>query len=173
MSCFRLGFGDVGEMPAIPRHQVQVPLFAPCLCSLSPGHCSLQVGEVLHDLRCSATSASRPCRTDKTFFELRQSPGVPLSAASWFLMRLPFDEVLCEAGGRHGALSPMLLFRRLFSTHACLAFFQGRVKVARLQRRLLHSLCQSAESHLGSSLQTNIPKPSLRDEFHPARVQLV
>ncbi|CAE7668163.1 hemA, partial [Symbiodinium necroappetens] len=30
----------------------------------------------------------------------RLQAGVPLSAASWFLMRLPFDEVLCEAGGR-------------------------------------------------------------------------
>ena len=144
----------------------------PILQSCPYSH-SLQVGEVLHDLACSTKVASRPSITQESFFHGQQPPGVPLSAASWFLMRLPFEEVLCEAGDRDGAAAAIKLCPRSFSTHAFMACLQGRVKVCRLQRRLIHLLSQSGESHLDSSLQTMIPKPSARDEFHPARVQLV
>ena len=49
---------------------------------------------------------------------------------------------------------------------------EGRVPVQRLQRRLLHTLCQRAEQHLQTKLVDSIPVPSRHDEFHPAKTHL-
>ena len=44
--------------------------------------------------------------------------------------------------------------------------------VARLQRRLLHLLCQAIEENLDGVLLSKIPLPTPDDEFHPATMCL-
>ena len=47
---------------------------------------------------------------------------------------------------------------------------KDQVSVARLQRRLLHTLAQLAEQHLGEKLtEEELPPPNVSDAFHPAK----
>ena len=67
--------------------------------------------------------------------------GVSLASTAWFVLRMPRDEKRCE----------------------------GQIPAAaRIQRRLVHLLSQSAEEKLLSKLSSSVSAMSARDLFYPA-----
>ena len=45
---------------------------------------------------------------------------------------------------------------------------EDRVRMARVQRRALHTVAQLAEENMPSCLEDSMPMPQKSDEFHPA-----
>ena len=50
--------------------------------------------------------------------------------------------------------------------------FQANVRFGRLQKRLLHNICQLGEGHLVHSLSDSLPTPERGEAFHPASKKL-
>ena len=88
--------------------------------------------------------------------------GVHVAAATVFLMRIPADEKCCEA-------SRMLSYLLMMEPPSC----QGHFDVARVQRRLLHILCQEAEETVATRLTSDLPPPDRGDDYHPSKKCLV
>ncbi|CAE7682000.1 unnamed protein product [Symbiodinium necroappetens] len=70
--------------------------------------------------------------------------GVKGAVAVWFILRTPFEDRVCE----------------------------GRVLTQRLQRRLIHGICQAAELHSTDKMAASLPGPAQDDDFHPLKKPL-
>ena len=100
------------------------------------------------------------------------STGVPLSTATWFILRMPHSELSCEARPTR-VMSPVRSLAYTCAPSCRRVRMKDRVKVSRVQRRLIHILSQAIEQNLETRLVANVPAPSSCDCFHPARVNLV
>lgn len=46
---------------------------------------------------------------------------------------------------------------------------QGRVRAGRIQKRLIHSICQKAEVYAAANMQESMPHPEAEHELHPMK----